>query len=176
MNNSRNKGMTLIELVIVIILLGTLAITVVPKFISLSSDARIASLKALKGVYVSTSYLINSKARLEKAHKKEQYHQLEYNGTTITTRYGYFAYNSNPFKALDDIEAVFNINFDDWDSTYEPGGATGVGATRARISPKGINDVTNPLDLGQITRCFIEHILPVKVGERPQYNINDVDC
>ena len=51
-----------------------------------------------------------------------------------------------------------------------------MGATRSRISAKGIDDVPNPLDLGQIKRYFIEYILPVKVGERPQYIIYDDDC
>ena len=104
------------------VLLGVLALSVAPKFIDITSDARIASLKALKGVYVSTSYLINCKARLENAHKKEHHHQLKYNGTTITTCYGYFAYNPNPFTALKDIENILDISFDDWHSTYEPGG------------------------------------------------------
>ncbi|MGB2742633.1 MAG: prepilin-type N-terminal cleavage/methylation domain-containing protein [Cognaticolwellia sp.] len=46
---SKNHGFTLIELVVVIVILGILSATVAPKFINLSSDARIAKLESLKG-------------------------------------------------------------------------------------------------------------------------------
>jgi MSHA pilin protein MshA len=41
------KGFTLIELIIVIIILGVLAVTSAPKFIDLSSDAKAASMIAI---------------------------------------------------------------------------------------------------------------------------------
>ena len=40
---NKQQGFTLIELVIVIIVLGIIAAFAVPKFINLSSDARLAS-------------------------------------------------------------------------------------------------------------------------------------
>jgi len=46
-NNSTHKGFTLIELIIVIVILGVLAVTAVPKFIDISSDAKKARHKAL---------------------------------------------------------------------------------------------------------------------------------
>lgn len=59
------KGFTLIELVIVIIILGILSATAIPKFVNLSRDARIAALNGIKGSLSSTSLLVEVKAKIE---------------------------------------------------------------------------------------------------------------
>lgn len=45
----KNKGFTLIELVIVIIVLGILAAVAIPRFINIQQDARIAAIKGIAG-------------------------------------------------------------------------------------------------------------------------------
>ncbi|GAK86716.1 MSHA pilin protein MshA [Vibrio ponticus] len=57
--NRTPRGFTLIELVIVIVVLGILAVTAMPRLINLQSDARIAALEGLKAGMQSASDMVH---------------------------------------------------------------------------------------------------------------------
>jgi MSHA pilin protein MshA len=59
---SKQKGFTLIELVVVIVILGILAATAVPKFIDLTGDARTSVMKGVQGSISSAVNLAHAKA------------------------------------------------------------------------------------------------------------------
>jgi MSHA pilin protein MshA len=60
MNVSKQQGFTLIELVMVIVILGILAATALPKFIDMSKSARISTLKGLEGAIQGAKSLIHA--------------------------------------------------------------------------------------------------------------------
>ncbi|MGM0907120.1 MAG: type II secretion system protein [Pseudomonadota bacterium] len=59
------KGFTLIELIIVIVVLGILAVTAAPQFIDFSSDARTSTVKGLKGALQGGAQTVYAKAAID---------------------------------------------------------------------------------------------------------------
>ncbi len=59
------KGFTLIELVVVIVILGILAVTAAPKFIDLTGDAKASVVQAVEGSLNSAADMAHAKALVE---------------------------------------------------------------------------------------------------------------
>jgi len=95
------KGFTLIELVAVIIILGILSATAIPKYMDLRSEAQISAVQSLRSTIESANQMIYARAVLLREHKKAsaeicinqatayQTGCLESDGTGFKIKYGH---------------------------------------------------------------------------------------
>ncbi|UBH28474.1 prepilin-type N-terminal cleavage/methylation domain-containing protein [Aeromonas enteropelogenes] len=89
----KQAGFTLIELVIVIIILGILAVTAAPKFLNLQDDAKKAAADGVLSGVSSAMQLVYSKSALEGEEKGKKTDNpapsIESAGGVVKTQYGY---------------------------------------------------------------------------------------
>ena len=85
----KSSGFTLIELVIVIIVLGILAATAVPKFINIQDDAKESALKGLSGALNSAANIVYAKSAIDGNEKLPDQLVNKLSLGRIETNYGY---------------------------------------------------------------------------------------
>lgn len=85
---NQQKGFTLIELIIVIVVLGILAVTAAPQFINFSSDARTATVKGAQASIQGAMQLSYAKALIDGTDKDPTANVQTERGQ-VTIAYGY---------------------------------------------------------------------------------------
>ena len=104
----RQGGFTLIEMVVVIVILGILAVTAAPRFLNLQNDARGSALQGLKGAIDGAAGIVYGKAAINGLESADASSNAKVDGVDIV--FGYPKATSAALKAavngLDDWEFV----------------------------------------------------------------------
>lgn len=167
----KSQGFTLIELVIVIVILGILAITAAPKFLNLSTDARASTVNGVKSALQSANAIIFSKAVL-------QNQQNGATGTVTDTRgnvsvvYGYVkATAADVTTALDVSTADYTIAQGVANSNLTVDGIVGGSAMTTAdvmIYPVGVTAPAGGTTVAQACVVIYRQASSVSVGPKLQ--------
>lgn len=107
--NKLNKqaGFTLIELVIVIVILGILAVTAAPKFVNMTADADKSAIVGLKGGIQSAMQIIYARSALD-----GQESEAGKESSSVKTEYGYPSADAPGILAAMEISASTGLTGD----------------------------------------------------------------
>ena len=169
-----NGGFTLIELIVVIVILGILAVTAAPKFVDLQSDARLATLNGMKAAINSAVSLTYGKSLVKGVEKNATGSKVSINGEEVEVCYGY------PCAAATKIQKVLDIGVFEACS----GNSTSGNSTSARdwcYTGGGDSEssikifVANGYSSG--SKCYVEYTQPDASGKAPTVALpSDVSC
>lgn len=167
MNKTKQAGFTLIELIIVIVILGILAVTASPKFLDIQDDARESTLQGVAGSLKGAANIVFSKALVAgEAATEDQTLTADAN---ITVDFGYPQADETTIRAILDLTAT------EWEVSSN---ATD---TNLRIYPVGSYDglatgQDATIDANTDLECYVQYAKTSDTDAEPVITVATTGC
>jgi MSHA pilin protein MshA len=151
----KTKGFTLIELVVVIIVVGVLAATAVPKFVNLKPEAQTSTLQGVKAAMEGVAAMVYGKSLIAGNHTKATAQIKLANGTDVEIVYGYPNANGTQWQGLLELSDYFASEDFTTDGSF-------IVYIAENSTP---NNATND--------CIAFYLPATVAGQKPVINVND---
>jgi len=169
----QQSGFTLIELIIVIVVLGILAVTAAPRFFNFGSNARTSTLTGVKGALESSAALVYGKALIASVQGLEKSE-----ADSVPVVYGY------PAATATAIQASASLDDADWtitevraaDTAYQAAVGDVVISSKSYVRADVDASIANNLGLTATTACHVVYKAATKAGEKPTITVYSAGC
>lgn len=156
----KNQGFTLVELVIVIVILGILAVTAAPKFLNFATDARVSALTGVRGSINSANAMIYGKAVLA---GNQAAATATLTNPAINLVFGY------PEATVVALQAAVDLEATEWEISAEAG-------PLVAIRPKNKAYVAAGAANFSTTACQVTYAPAASASARPVVTLSTGGC
>jgi prepilin-type N-terminal cleavage/methylation domain-containing protein len=178
----KQLGFTLIELIIVIVILGILAVVAAPRFIDISSESKVSGLQALKGALVSSNQIIYGKALIQGLTDQASANVQLSPNESVAIQYGYLSYDgssasSGAFQLTDAVNFTICHHLADdaacadadWRFDIDSDHIQFYFASAGQDPANGGGEAGEPL-------CYLKYTMASDADTLPVYELQTADC